>query len=283
MIQPYTQQLEQIISEMNTALSSGQTHITNAEYEQWIEFLKQVYPNSHLLNPTVTQTVVSPGTTDQVLKKIPIPTLRQYIDIREIMMLAETNDYPTWFIQPYFIGLMLTVSYERGELHTVQYADSGHLVPLELRPVPDIPTKIPEYTGVVHGVLYMSKEAYEASGAIDRETAQVAAFQTYLSENTANLKFNALDIDTDMSFLEKAALLTRYGFTTPEYVLFPTSRLSTISSSKLETFFQSYITKAQSNGFLVDGLVIFSDRPLTAGDAETSSTHIIFKPNSDST
>lgn len=283
MTHTYTQQLEQIISEMDMALSSGKAEVTDTEYELWLKFLKQVYPESHLLSQRVIKTVVSLDTTALLPKKNPVPTLREYTDIREIMMLAETKEYPTWFIQPYFIGLTLALEYEHGQLHSIRYKDNDHWERLEVRQIAGIPTSIPEYTITVQGVLYMSKEAYIQYGATDHETAQVAAFQAYLSENISSLKFNALDIDSDIGFLEKAALLTRHGFTTPEYVLFPTSRLSTISSSKLETFFNSYITKAESDGELIDGLVIISDTPLIEPTTETSNTHIIFKPNPDST
>lgn len=283
MTQLYTQQLEQIISEMDTALSSGQAHITNAEYEVWLEFLKRVHPESQLLSRSVTKALVSPDTNAHTANKNSVPTLRQYSDIREIMMLAETKEYPTWFIQPSFVGLALTLTYENGDLQSITYTDSGNLQQLEIREVAGIPTRVADYTGTIQGVLYMSKEIYKTTGAEDRETAQVAAFQTYLSENTKDLKFNALDIDSTGGFLEKMRLLRLYGFNTPEYVLFPTSRLSTISSSKLETFFNSYIVKAESNGYMIDGLVIISDTPLIEPNTEISSTHIIFKPDPDST
>jgi hypothetical protein len=146
---------------------------------------------------------------------------------------------------------------------------------LEIAAVNGIQLSIPNFTGTVQGTLHLPTEEYIGQGAVDIVTAQVLVLQSY-TNRPADLLFKATDTDTDSSFLEKQQQLERLGFTPAEYVLFPTSRLSTISSSKLETFFNSYIAKARDDNTWVDGLIIISDTPLI-NDSGFSSTRVLYK------
>lgn len=89
----YIEQLESIIREMRVALPKP-------DYLPWLHFLHEVHPESELLK---TENHGAPQarepTVDQTTTKA-----KHCHDIREIMMLAERNGYPTWYIHPYREG-----------------------------------------------------------------------------------------------------------------------------------------------------------------------------------
>ncbi len=86
----YIEQLENIIREMQTALPKP-------DYLPWLHFLHEIHPESELLKtedsgaPQAREPTVDQGTAG----------VKHCHDIREIMMLAERNGYPTWYIHPY--------------------------------------------------------------------------------------------------------------------------------------------------------------------------------------
>ncbi len=280
MIQIYTKQLEQIIAAMGKSIGTGEADITNAEYNAWLEFLKQIYPTSELLVQPVLATAAV-ATTIPVNKVDIVHCLKEYNDIREIMMLAEVKGYPTWFVQPHYVGLTVFLEYSQGKLSNISFEDQEHIEHLELQSLDTIPITIPEYSGTVIGVLHMSSEDYKKYGVLDSETAQVAVYQAYLNHDIVTLKFVAISMDGTSNFIEQMEILEKYGFVTAEYVLFPTNRLSTISSSKLETFFTSYIAKARDSGIQTDGLLISSDTAITKEN--NHSKQLLYKSSLDST
>lgn len=85
----YIERLENIIREMQVALPKP-------EYLPWLHFLHKIYPESELLKiedsgaPQAREPTVDKGTVKP----------KHCYDIREIMMLAERNGYPTWYIHP---------------------------------------------------------------------------------------------------------------------------------------------------------------------------------------
>lgn len=86
----YIEQLESIIREMRVALPKP-------DYLPWLHFLHEIHPDSELLK-----------TKDSGAPQAREPTVDQRTDkvkhchnVREIMMLAERNGYPTWHIHPY--------------------------------------------------------------------------------------------------------------------------------------------------------------------------------------
>ncbi len=272
----YAKKLEEIVSEMNLALQSGKVLIADTEYSQWFTFLKQVYPESALVTVSKSPAPEHKSISEDVVHQSLVYELKVYDDIHEIMMLAEMQGYPTWFVQPHYIGLTVILKYEQGILTNITVENNGSLEQLELRTLNGIPQHIPEFTGNVKGVLHMSREEYVKQGTVYSETAQVAVYEAYESEY-AKLSLKAVDVDSRTSFREKMSQLEQCGFTIAEYVLFPTSRLSTISSSKLETFFKSYLNKAHADGLWVDGLVIISDTHLVTTDDGISSSRVLYK------
>lgn len=86
----YIERLERIIHEMQATLPKP-------DYLPWLHFLREIHPESELLN-----------TGDNGLPQAREPTsheattkTKQCHDIRELMMLAEQNGYPNWYIHPY--------------------------------------------------------------------------------------------------------------------------------------------------------------------------------------
>lgn len=224
MINSYTQKLEQIIVEMNAAVSNGSVDIATHEYQRWLDFLKHIHPESDVLKQKSAVII-----DENFNKKVRILS-----NMQEIMRLAEKQRYPTWFIHP-SCGESLVLEYEHGVLKNDTEKDRS------------IPKTLKGFTGKIHGV------------------------------SSANSQFIAHDINTVMPFLKKMEILKNYGFTTTEFVLFPTDKIPTISSSKLIASFQNYISKARSDGLSVDGVIVVSDVPLFPVDNELSSRKMLFQ------
>lgn len=214
----YTERLEHIIQNMKAELDTGNTSISLLEYETWIECLKKVYPESKLIETQVY---------------LPHTKIPSYSDIREIMKMAETKQYPTWFIQPRFTGQCLALAFEKGEYKAMYAVGDNGLTETEIIKVLGIPGKIGDFTGHIIGTLF---EEYEGTTS-----------------------FLAYDIHTKLSFQEKMALLEKSGFVVAEYVLFPTEKIPTVPSHKLETSLRNYLSSALEKGLLVDGVVIVCD------------------------
>lgn len=86
----YIERLEQIIGDMQAALPKS-------DYLPWLYFLREVHPESVLLK-TDDDVPQARELTEEIAQE----TVKECNDIREVMLLAEQNQYPTWFIQPNF-------------------------------------------------------------------------------------------------------------------------------------------------------------------------------------
>jgi hypothetical protein len=232
MMNTYVEFLEQIIAEMKVALSGGNAEVIESDYCQWLDFLRQVHPDSSLLKNAGGQPkAISPGAGDDQ----PDSGLKAYSDLREIIRLAAAYNYPAWYIQPHFIGLITEFVYEKGELQNA----------LAIQGVPKI---IERFSGKIKGVW------------LDE--------QTFIAGNT----------DTKTSFTEKMEFLKQAGFIIPDFVLFPTDKLLTISVRKLEISLMNFISTARAARAQVDGAMIVSDTPLFGGDNGANPNRIIYKP-----
>lgn len=236
----YIQLLEQIIMEMNTDLARGNGDVASVDYDVWMDFLQKVHPESTLLQKESLL-------VDHDFGK----TMKHYSDIRQIMMLAEEHQYPTWFIQPQFND-EVRWDYESGTLKHICFKRDGIWEKSEEYPPPDIPKQIPDFTGSVAGARY--------------------------GNQTDVPRYIAYDVNRNTDFLQKMAWLEHAGFPTIDFVLFPTDTLPTVSSSTLEVSFKSYLSKAREQGLPVDGVVIISDTPLIEADNRTSTHRISFSP-----
>jgi len=229
----YTELLEQIVVEMKAS---------DADYHEWLDFLRRVYPESKLLKsdyheklPLAKNSRADPA--DKIERN---DEPKEYSNLLEIIRLAAANKHPTWYIQPHFIGSCARFTYENEELKNA-LAING------------VPQTIAGFSGTISGV--------------------------WLGEQT----FVATDIENKNGFLQKMELLKKAGFTTPEFVLFPTNKLLTVSVSKLEASLVNFISTAQKSWAKVDGAVFVSDLPLFGGGWDANSNRIIFKPNNQST
>ncbi|KKS57032.1 MAG: hypothetical protein UV20_C0004G0128 [Candidatus Magasanikbacteria bacterium GW2011_GWA2_42_32] len=222
MINTYADLIEDIITEMKMNLPKEEHLLVGHEYFVWLDFLKKIKPESKLL-------ICTNG------------TIKEYTEIGEIMILAETNKYPVWHIQPHFIELEIVITYEDGELKTVNSKDN-----INMSEVWDVPRHLDEFSGTVKGILNEQKN------------------------------FIAYDLELVGNFLQKMELLKNAGFTISEYVLFPTDKIASTSSSKLEASLLNFISKSCEAGLKVDGVVVVSDNPLLPGNC----TRLIFKPKS---
>lgn len=222
MINTYADLVEDIITEMKANLPKEEHLLVGHEYFVWLDFLKKIKPNSKLLF-------------------LPQETIKEYAEIGEIMILAETNKYPVWHIQPHFIEPEIVITYEDGELKKVNSKDN-----INMSEVWDVPRHLDEFSGTVKGILNEQKT------------------------------FIAYDLELVGNFLQKMELLKNAGFTISEYVLFPTDKIASTSSSKLEASLLNFISKSCEAGLKVDGVVMVSDNPLLPGNC----TRLIFKPKS---
>ena len=86
----YIEQFERIIQDMKAAMPKS-------DYLPWLEFLEQIHPESELLK---TGESGAPQAREPTIEEDD-PKPKECQDIRELMMLAECNGYPTWHIHPY--------------------------------------------------------------------------------------------------------------------------------------------------------------------------------------
>ena len=250
MTNSYTELLEQIITEMKTALLGGTAMVVDSEYRQWLDFLRQIHPESTLLKNDIQKSSLS-------LQHVPVvPTaavqvsagLQEYFDLRAIIQLAAAHGHPTWYIQPRFTGQHAVLSYENGELKKVHDED-GREWGKDIKEL--LPSSI-GFSGTIYAAMMVHK--------------------------TSNPVLIAHDLDSNLSFVQKMQVLNNAGFTTPDFVLFPTEKLLTVSSSKLEVSLANFISTAQKSWAEVDGVVIVSDSPVFKNDRGENSNRIIFKP-----
>jgi hypothetical protein len=245
MINSYTEIIEQIIVEMNASISSGRNDVSHSEYLLWLTFLRQIHPDSDLLKVRIQTPMPREPNTSGLGKE-----QKQFSDVREIMILAETKKYPTWFVQPKFSKALL-LEYDHGELQNVFLKQNGNWEKTERDTITCIPKTIQEFSGTISGTCYQAEKGSQ--------------------------QFVANDVDRKIDFQKRMELLQNIGLTVAEFVLFPTDKIPTISSSKLEAFFRNYIAKAQEQGLLVDGVVIISDTMLVANE-DKDSNRIAFSP-----
>lgn len=86
----YIEQFEHIIQGMQVAMPKS-------DYLPWLEFLERIHPESELLK---TGDSGAPQAREPTMEEND-PKPKECQDIRELMMLAECNGYPTWHIHPY--------------------------------------------------------------------------------------------------------------------------------------------------------------------------------------
>ena len=96
--------LETIIEEMNGVLAKGANPSIDSEYSQWLNFLRQIHPDSALLK---NQGALS----DTDCSKEP----RTLAQISEVVECAASEHYPIWRIQPKYVEAIV-LEYERGKL-----------------------------------------------------------------------------------------------------------------------------------------------------------------------
>ncbi len=269
MITLYIQKLEQIIADMQAATTGVSP--PEYDYQAWLEFLKQVCPESKLLAAISTK----PDTPSPQLKNVTY-SLQMFTDVREIMLLADTHEYPTWYIQPSYTGLILILEYEQDMLTNILFEDTGKWNELEIRSVTTIPKTIPGFSGKIRGTLHLAQAGYTADTEADSATTQIAIYENYLAGNTGYLLFTAQDLDMQGNFMEIMRTLEYFGLRIPEFVLFPTDRIPSIPSSTLETLFDNYMSKA-GDSVKVDGLMIISDTPLKPPNNNVSTTRIVYR------
>lgn len=89
----YIEQLEGIIRDMQVTLPKS-------DYLPWLDFLQKVHQESELLK---TGESGAPQAREPTIEEDD-PKPKECQDIRELMMLAECNGYPTWHIHPYVDG-----------------------------------------------------------------------------------------------------------------------------------------------------------------------------------
>lgn len=141
MINIYTELLEQIITEMKSALLGGNTGVIDSDYRQWLDFLRQVHPESELLKNNDAQQVL-PVQNARAVSALRIQSddgLKEYSNLREIMKLAAVHKHPTWYIQPHFAGSIAEFIYENEQLQNA----------LGINGVPKV---IERFSGAVYGV-----------------------------------------------------------------------------------------------------------------------------------
>lgn len=218
----YTERLEKIIQDIKTELDASSIVVSLDEYQIWLECYKKITAWDELQRD------------DSSTNKYPsYPEIPCYTDIREIMKLAEAKQYPTWFIQPRFTGPHCILSFQNGEYKNMYSAQQNGMQVIERAGILGIPETVNDFTGNITGFI--------------------------LKDQSGGQSFLACDMDSKTGFLEKIKLLEQLGFSVVEHVLFPTEKIPTVPSHKLETSLRNYLSSALEKGLTVDGVVIVSD------------------------
>ncbi len=138
----YKQMLETIIEEMNGVLAKGANQDIDSEYGAWLNFLRQIHPDSSLLK------------NQGALSDTDFPKeMRRLSTIQELIELAASEHYPIWRIQPKYAEALI-LEYEKGKLKGEEHRDKG------------APETIDGFTGRVRGAL-TSEEQFIATD-VDR-------------------------------------------------------------------------------------------------------------------
>lgn len=220
---------------MKGASAADGSIVTKVDYLPWLEFLERVHPESTLLK----QEEVPKNKSVPPIEEIQDVSVKYCRDIRELMLLAEHNKYPTWFIQPHFKEGMVRLIYEQGALTNPQTEITG------------VPQQIEGFSGTVKGIW---------------------------SRDNPIQSYTALDVDQKLGFEERMRWLKDVGFTVQDFILFPTDKIKTISSHKLETLFQQYLSTVKERGINVEGVFIISDTPLLCEEGQDPCHHLVFQP-----
>ncbi len=167
------------------------------------------------------------------------PNRQSYSDVRDIMMLAEINKFPVWHIR-LNPKTEISLEYIHGKLRA------------ETKVVLGVPKELSGFSGYVWG-------------AIQNNSPTTNTFVAY-------------DVSGDMTIADKIEFLKTSNFALVESILFPTERIQTISSSKLETFFRNYVRSMEEKGFEVDGATIFSDVAISTSNGKEIGRRITFIP-----
>lgn len=138
----YTELLEQIVVEMKAS---------DADYHEWLDFLRRVYPESKLLKsdhheklPLAKNSRADPA--DKIERN---DEPKEYSNLLEIIRLAAANEHPTWYIQPHFIGSCARFTYENEELKNA-LAING------------LPQTVPRFSGTINGV-WLDEQTFVAT------------------------------------------------------------------------------------------------------------------------
>ena len=131
----YTQMFEKLIEKMKNALAQGNSDVIQSEYMLWLDFLRKINPESNLLK-----------NEEDILLDIDFDkSIKHISNIRDIMIIAEEQKYPTWYIQPKFCDERFIFEYDEGQLKST----------IENSLVQDIQT-IRGFTGKISGQIHKS-------------------------------------------------------------------------------------------------------------------------------
>ncbi len=232
----YTELLQEIVLEMRDGLAQGRTDIPEPHFLLWRDFLKKIKPESELFQAGTESPLPREPSRDV------FPDMPLLFDVREVMLLAESNGYPMWHIRPK-PKEMVVLEYVQGRLRdSPESLDVG------------IPKTLLGFTGFIAGM--------------------------WRSHSDGRKDFIACDVVGKDTVFKKIEFLKESGFSVVEHVLFPTEKIQTTSSTKLETFFRSYLSAMNEEGLGSDGIVILADRPIVVKENGESCIQFVFVPKS---
>jgi hypothetical protein len=233
----YTDRLEKILSDMEAEIQSGTSTVSLEEFNTWKEFASRIQP-AEKTNTFVSYLDYSPYT------KVPC-----YKDIREIMKLAEARNYPMWFIQPKITGPRITLSFDKGTCQMIYSVHNDDVHILEKHELNGIPDAFESFTGNIIGAS---------------------------SKAPTGLEFIAYDLAMDASFPDRITLLKNNRFKVVDFILFPTQKIPSVSSSTLETSLRKYVSQAQEHGHEVDGVIIASNEGIEMSSSDGTKVVLEF-------
>lgn len=167
------------------------------------------------------------------------PSALRVSDVREIMQLADANGYPTWHIRI------------NPKARTALQYVLGRLRDSEMK-YANVPHEISGFTGFLRGAIRTKADS--------------------------GYELVAYDTSSGEPLLKKFDFLKRNGFSVLDYVSFPTEKIQSTSSAKLEELFRNFAASGREQGFEGASIAIVADTPILFPDGREAGREIEYVP-----
>lgn len=227
-------ELEEKIKKLADAYYQGNELVTDFEYDNLIELLKQTQPDSELLRNGVIGSDVNQikGISKKYKLPITMGTLSKCMNIPDFQKWWESHDHTNLVLEEKIDGAGACLEYKNGTLiQALSRGDSeyGEDITENVTKIPDVVTHFSSFSGFVRGEMVMFKTSFEQHFAHMKNPRNACAgiIKRLDGKGCDKLNFIAYDLfdpnnANDCMELQKLEYLKTNGFTIPRYLNNPT-------------------------------------------------------------